>query len=307
MRIFDTYKRYKIAYNNSLSVMFSVYRKKDVIRVKLKDGSLRNWRIDWVWDYASLDVHSHSFDELKNFMDSFLKYIEEKRDYLEITYKDHIIKLSGVYDNGDLFGVFFREDYKFLNPENSIVIDIGANIGDTPIYFALNNARKIIALEPYPYSYNYALKNIEMNSLNDKITLLNAGYGNETEIKINKNKITNGLTFLTPEENGLKIIKLYSLKTLLGEYNINEAILKMDCEGCEYNLLNEENGTLRKFKRVELEFHYGYRNLESKLREAGFIVSHSNVLKSGGKDPILKKMAKENRDYTFGLLYAERV
>ncbi|MGC8483954.1 MAG: hypothetical protein ACP5OE_09965, partial [Thermodesulfobium sp.] len=62
-----------------------------------------------------------------------------------------------------------------------------------------------------------------------------------------------------------------------------------------------------KFKRVELEFHYGYKNLESKLRGAGFSVSHSNVMKSSGRDPSLKKMAKENRDYTFGLLYAERI
>ena len=34
-------------------------------------------------------------------------------------------------------------------------------------------------------------------------------------------------------------IKMYSLETLLNENGIDGAILKMDCEGCEYNLLNE--------------------------------------------------------------------
>ena len=65
------------------------------------------------------------------------------------------------------------------------MIDIGANIGDSPIYFALNNAKNVIALEPYPYSYNSALKNIKKNNIDDKIILLNAGYGLDGTIKVN--------------------------------------------------------------------------------------------------------------------------
>ena len=101
-----------------------------------------------------------------------------------------------------------------MDPENGYIIDIGANIGDSSIYFALNNAKKVIALEPYPYSYNYALKNININNLNDKITLLNAGYGEDSEIKIDENKITYTATALISSNQG-KEIKIYSLKTLI--------------------------------------------------------------------------------------------
>ncbi|MCY0863297.1 MAG: hypothetical protein OWQ52_12855 [Metallosphaera prunae] len=35
-------------------------------------------------------------------------------------------------------------------------------------------ARKVIALEPYPYSFRFAERNIRENKLDDKIVLLNA-------------------------------------------------------------------------------------------------------------------------------------
>ncbi len=287
-----------MVYKNTLSVMFNVYRKKDVIRVKLKDGRIRNWRINWVWTYASLDSHMKGIEELNI----------ERENYLDINYKGHIIRFYGVNNNGDILGVFLKEDYRFLKPENFVIIDIGANIGDSSIYLALNNAKKVIALEPYPYSYNYAVKNIDINHLNDKVTLLNAGYANDSEVKVDENKITTGGSALIPSENG-KSIKLYSFKSLIKDYNLNndDLLLKMDCEGCEYNMLNEENETLRKFKRIELEFHYGHKNLESKLKEAGFTVTILDAAKSKGGDSVLKKMAEENGDYTIGLLYAERV
>ena len=63
---------------------------------------------------------------------------------------------------------------------------------------------------------------------------------------------------------------------------------------------------LRKFKRIELEFHYGYKNIENKLKEAGFSIKILKIQKSGGKDSSLKVMAINNKDYTLGILYAQR-
>jgi SpoVK/Ycf46/Vps4 family AAA+-type ATPase len=92
-------------------------------------------------------------------------------------------------------------------------------------------------------------------------------------------------------------------------YSLNSKdnlLLKIDCEGCEYNLLDESIEVLRKFNRIEIEFHYGYKKLESKLKEAGFIVYHSKPYKSDKNDLYLKKLALANRDYTIGLIYAKR-
>ena len=54
---------------------------------------------------------------------------------------------------------FIKEQYKRLNAKNKQVVDIGANIGDTVVYFSkIKKAKKVIAFEPYPYSFNLAKK-----------------------------------------------------------------------------------------------------------------------------------------------------
>ncbi|MEM3256177.1 MAG: FkbM family methyltransferase, partial [Thermoplasmatales archaeon] len=56
---------------------------------------------------------------------------------------------------------FITEIYSYLKVKDKIVIDIGAFIGDTAIYFAIKGARKVISLEPYPYIFNIARKNLQ--------------------------------------------------------------------------------------------------------------------------------------------------
>ncbi|MGC9108154.1 MAG: FkbM family methyltransferase [Infirmifilum sp.] len=73
---------------------------------------------------------------------------------------------------------FLDGDYNDLDVKDHVVVDIGAGIGDTVIYFALRGARKVIALEPYPALYSIALRNIEANNVGNRVQLLNAGLGN---------------------------------------------------------------------------------------------------------------------------------
>ncbi len=61
---------------------------------------------------------------------------------------------------------FIENQYEWLDAKNKVVVDIGANIGDTAIYFSkIKKARKVIAFEPYPYSYKLAEENIKINKL----------------------------------------------------------------------------------------------------------------------------------------------
>jgi hypothetical protein len=85
------------------------------------------------------------------------------------------------------------------------------------------------------------------------------------------------------------------MKTLLDTYNLNSALLKMDCEGCEYNLLNEGNETLRRFERMQIEYHYGYEKLKNKFEEAGFKVKCT--------EPVL---GADNKNMHMGYIYARR-
>ena len=276
---------FKIAYKNYVSILWNIWRGKDKIKVVLENSNSIYVSKNLVWSYAKLIAtkHVHIHDLL--LYSNSIKFTYNNRS---ITLEDSI---------GDLGAVFDREEYSFLDVENEIVVDIGANIGDSIIYFVLNNAKNIIALEPYPYSYNIALKNIRTNNIQDKIILLNAGYGQDGTTKVNSHFENSTSSELKPFNNGVDI-KILSLKTLLNDYHIHMAVLKMDCEGCEYNLLKEDNNTLKKFKRIQIEYHYGYEKLKEKLEEAGFTVTYSTPIHVFNKDATEPNMV-------IGYIYAQ--
>ncbi|EQB66075.1 MAG: SAM-dependent methyltransferase [Thermoplasmatales archaeon I-plasma] len=191
--------------------------------------------------------------------------------------------------NGDVIDVFLNEDYRFLDVKDRVVVDIGANIGDSAIYFALNGATKVISLEPYPYSFAFAVKNVKENNLDERILLLNAGYGRDGTELVNENLESNHSTALEPVENGRRII-IYSLKTLVEKFKLDGAVLKMDCEGCEYDLCNEDEEVLRRFSEVQIEYHYGVKGLVEKLRKSGFNVKHTKsrrIFYPGAEKPMM--------------------
>ena len=80
---------------------------------------------------------------------------------------------------------------------------------------------------------------------------------------------------IVESNNGAKV-QLLTLEDILNENKIpsGEAVLKLDCEGCEYDIiLFTDESTLQKFSYVLIEYHYGYKNLKEKLENCGFTVS----------------------------------
>jgi FkbM family methyltransferase len=197
--------------------------------------------------------------------------------------------------------VFLDKAYAWLSVRNKNVIDIGANIGDTAIYFALNGAKKVYSLEPYPYSFNILQKNLKANALTGKVTAINAGIGEKDGlIKIKQTYRNYGGDDLKHFRNGKKI-PIMCLKSLLNTYEIDDAVLKMDCEGGEYSsILTSTRETLRKFSQIQMEYHYGYILLEKHLKECGFRVRHTLP------NHIYNQQASDS-DMYLGFIYAERI
>ncbi|AYN75621.1 FkbM family methyltransferase [Saccharolobus solfataricus] len=73
-----------------------------------------------------------------------------------------------------IFQNFCMKEYD-VDVKNREVVDVGANIGDTPIWFSINGARHVYAFEPLPEIYSLALENIKLNGIEDKINIINAG------------------------------------------------------------------------------------------------------------------------------------
>ncbi|MCL4480412.1 MAG: FkbM family methyltransferase [Candidatus Thermoplasmatota archaeon] len=202
-------------------------------------------------------------------------------------------------NNGNIFDVFIKEEYKFLNVKGRICIDIGASIGDSPIYFALNGATKVIGLEPYPYTFNFGVRNIKENGLDQKIIFLNAGYGLDGEILVDENKVSTDAMDLQQSKIGKKI-STYSLKTLVNKFKLDKVVLKMDCEGCEYALLNEDEEVFNHIEMIQIEYHYGYEDLVKKLKNCGFNVKFTEPRKSYTRNA-------SNLNKEIGYIYAERI
>ena len=193
-------------------------------------------------------------------------------EILVIKNKLGTIKLLHGAQNGDPTGVFFEEVYKMFPVKDQTILDVGANIGDSSIYFALKGARKIIAIEPFPANYELAKKNIELNNLQKIIDINLAGCSNKSGFLTVDNKKSGGGVSLTSSRTGTKI-PLFSLENILEQNNLNSAILKMDCEGCEYDsILKTDDKIIEKFSTIIIEYHYGYQNLVEKLENCGFRV-----------------------------------
>jgi hypothetical protein len=83
--------------------------------------------------------------------------------------------------------VFDYGHWDRLNVEDKVVVDVGAFIGDSSIYFALRGASRVIAVEPHPEAYKVMVENIRLNGLEDVITPVNAGLSSRPGVICIKN------------------------------------------------------------------------------------------------------------------------
>ncbi|MEM4975620.1 MAG: FkbM family methyltransferase [Sulfolobaceae archaeon] len=171
------------------------------------------------------------------------------------------------------------------------VIDVGAFIGDSSIYFALNGAERVIALEPFPESFELAKENVKINNLEDKIVLLPYALAREEgEIEFYASKSNPNINSFKPISEitkGVKFdvikVKTISLQKIVNDFKISSiSLLKLDCEGCEYDTLPYLSDELYdKIESIILEYHNGPTNLANLLKSKGFSVKYDRNVKVG--------------------------
>jgi len=195
--------------------------------------------------------------------------------YLVLDYGGLRVRLH--IDSVAFLGDIVRENfvggaYDDLVVGGRTVVDVGAGVGDTAILFALRGARRVVALEPYPSLYGEALINIRANGVEDKVVLINAGLGSfDGEVCASANNLNEYTIFKPSDECGARV-RMYTLSYLIKEFNIEDgSILKMDCEGCEYETIPRASSKdLSVFSQIIIEYHNGYHELRNALEKAGF-------------------------------------
>ena len=158
--------------------------------------------------------------------------------------------------------------YDFSINEPYIMIDIGANLGITSLYFSQNPyIKQIYAFEPFTSTFNQAVNNLRLNSnLAKKIKLFNFGLGvSDKTLEIDYNPELPGamsVVFNTFEGKGcskekVNIKNAYNvLKDIIEKHN-EKIFVKIDTEGSEFEILPllNKTGLLKKVNVLITEYH----------------------------------------------------
>lgn len=174
----------------------------------------------------------------------------------------------------------------FVLNKKHYVFDVGMNRGYASLYFANNeNCSKVFGFELDPDIYRFALKNINLNpDLSTKIETFNFGlldYEGDVEFEYipGRDAVTslyeNCISKLNHGINSDIMKKSASVKKASIVFDdlfckCEEGalkILKIDCEGAEYDIFDDLNSIclLEKFDVIIGECHDGFDRLEEKM------------------------------------------
>ena len=173
-----------------------------------------------------------------------------------------------------------RDEYKlslFRNQVNKTFIDIGANAGIATIIMAkLNPKSKVYAFEPFQKTYRLLLKNISLNRLTNvvpsRLAVSKPGI-NELTLSVwddcsGANSVIADTKLFNEkyEQTSNTIVKCISFDKILEKFSINEVfLLKIDCEGAEFDIIYPSNKFKHKIvKNMVGEFHdLNYNNTKN--------------------------------------------
>ena len=157
------------------------------------------------------------------------------------------------------------------------ILDLGANVGMFSLYFAKLCPDSIIhSFEPVPLTYQILKKNIELNNFNN-IKINNFGISNKSEqlelgIPYDRNDLDNiGLYSIhensTNNGKSIQTGTFIRLREFTNKLNLNSFdIIKMDVEGCELMILEDNLELFKNSKAVHMECNSKYANNTLKIK-----------------------------------------
>lgn len=149
--------------------------------------------------------------------------------------------------------IFVDNAYKLTKEEieGKVVIDVGANLGFFSILCRELGAKKILAVEAQPTIYKLGL--LENIKHMDNITPINAAvFDVDGDIVFIPN---NHVASVISSKEGESVVTT-TLKTLIKDIEGDDLVLKLDCEGSEFEIiLSVDIQTLRRFETINIELH----------------------------------------------------
>lgn len=177
--------------------------------------------------------------------------------------------------------VWVRGEYEV--PEGTkTVVDVGANIGAFTLLAGEKGAQRIVAVEPSRETCALLLENLARNGLNERVHVIQAAIGGRNgtgKLLLAADSPMTRLCPIVDAAAGAQEVTIMTLEVLLDKCGMQRVdLLKMDCEGAEYEALRAcSRESLDRIERIVLEYHPNgdHRELVKLLHDARFrLVRH---------------------------------
>lgn len=163
------------------------------------------------------------------------------------------------------------------------IVDVGANVGAATLWFARQSPEAtIVSVEPDAAVRSVLGRNVKANRLEDRVTIVAAAVAERSgTVELGRIGPSVARTVHDVRRGGTEVVRALSLEELLEQCKLTEVdVLKLDCEGAEFDvLLTSDPSTLRRSRFMVGEYHAARRtdlnNLVDCLEAAGFATSTS--------------------------------
>ena len=163
-------------------------------------------------------------------------------------------------DHVPIIEVFLREEYGGI-PDGATILDLGASIGTFSVY-AASSARnvRIFAYEPMADFHALLLRNVRINQLAGAVVCHNSAVAADAGSRalFMENEAFSFPTLLEPGNAGRRIeVPCASLREILDSNRLRQVdLLKMDCEGAEYEILyGAADACFARIREIRMEYH----------------------------------------------------
>ncbi len=174
----------------------------------------------------------------------------------------------GQYDIGILSEIYISRVYeasdkRYIIQEKDTVLDVGGYIGDFTIYAARKATKgQVFVFEPIKENYEILKKNINLNKLKNINPFMKALTGKSEKLTFHIQLEAYGASSIYSFKGRKASLK----KTYITSIGINDFIhsenikqldvIKLDCEGAEYDIIYQINRSLLKKVRIlMIEYH----------------------------------------------------
>lgn len=162
---------------------------------------------------------------------------------------------GGNNDYGVAYEIFASRLYApvaRMDPKNvRLVVDCGANVGlSVVVWLSMFPLCRVVAFEPHPGHAAQAARNVALNAGEDRVELVVAGVGATERSAVLSDRGSGSTISQLGEGLSVRIVDIF--RHLSGQ---RVDLLKLDCEGGEYEVLGDPRFAEMDVRAIVMEWH----------------------------------------------------